>query len=117
MNRKWLAIGIILLFLGVAVAPTMTAIKDDTKIQPVSDGITLYVGGSGPGNYTKIQDAIAAAHAGDTVYVYHGTYNDHVNNYGVYIDKSINLLGENKYTTIINATGNLIGVKVFVGGV
>jgi hypothetical protein len=33
---------------------------------------TLYVGGSGPGNFTKIQDAVDNASDGDTVFVYDG---------------------------------------------
>ena len=42
------------------------------------NGKTLYVGGSGPGNYTKIQDAINNAIDGDTIYVYSGTYNGNI---------------------------------------
>jgi len=34
------------------------------------DGNTLYVGGSGPNNYTRIQDAIDYASDWDTVFVY-----------------------------------------------
>jgi len=60
------------------------------------DGNTLYVGGSGPGNYSKIQDAIDNATDGDTVYVYNGTYYEKV-----VIDKSINLIGEDRDTTIL----------------
>jgi hypothetical protein len=37
---------------------------------PLTRGKTLYVGGSGEGNYTKIQDAIDNASKGDTVFVY-----------------------------------------------
>ena len=33
------------------------------------NGNTLYVGGSGPGNFTKIQDAIDNASNGKTVFV------------------------------------------------
>ena len=41
---------------------------------PISNDNTLYVGGSGEGNYTKIQDAIDDASDGDIVFVYNGTY-------------------------------------------
>jgi parallel beta-helix repeat protein len=63
-----------------------------------SKGNWLYVGGSGPGNYTKIQDAIDNATDGDTVFVY-----DDSAPYGenLMIEKSIHLLGEQKETTII----------------
>jgi parallel beta-helix repeat protein len=58
---------------------------------------TFYVGGSGPGNYTKIQDAIDIASVGDTVFVYNGTYYENV-----LVETSIRLVGEEKNTTIID---------------
>ena len=61
------------------------------------NGNTLYVGGSGPGNYSTIQSAIDAANPGDTIFVYSGTYNEYL-----YLEKTINLIGENKDTTLIN---------------
>jgi len=57
----------------------------------------LYVGGSGPNNYTSIQQAIDNANNGDTIFVYSGIYYEHVRIY-----KSINLIGENEKTTIID---------------
>jgi hypothetical protein len=59
---------------------------------------TLYVGGSGPGNYTKIQDAINDASNRDTVFVYDDSspYNEHIT-----ITKSLVITGENKHTTKI----------------
>ncbi|RLF42667.1 MAG: hypothetical protein DRN17_07450, partial [Thermoplasmata archaeon] len=36
----------------------------------INDGNTLYVGGSGEGNYSSIQDAVDNASNGDTIYVY-----------------------------------------------
>lgn len=42
------------------------------------EGKTLYVGGSGPGNYTTIQSAINESSNGDTVFVYSGIYYDNV---------------------------------------
>lgn len=66
------------------------------------DTIVLYVGGSGPGNYTKIQDAIDNATDGDTVFVY-----DYSSPYyeNITVDKSIHLVGEKTETTIINGSG------------
>lgn len=61
------------------------------------NGGILYVGGSGPGNYSSIQSAINAARDGDTIYVYNGNYPE-----GLEIYKEINLIGENKNTTIID---------------
>jgi len=57
----------------------------------------LYVGGSGPGNYTKIQDAINESVNGDTVFVYNGTYVENI-----VIDKEIALKGEDNSHTIID---------------
>ena len=114
--RKCLTVGISFLFVLTCLVPT-TAQNIQKSSLPASSGLWLDVGGSGSNNYTTIQDAINNASNGDTVYVYNGVYNDHVDYYGVYIDKSINLVGENKHNTIIDATGNLIGINVFVGGV
>ncbi len=58
---------------------------------------TLYVGGSGPNNYTSIQSAINDAENGYTIYVYSGIYREHVRIY-----KPINLIGEDENTTIID---------------
>ena len=95
--RKWLVVGIIFLFIGTAVFPT--AATNIEKSSSASRGHWLYVGGSGPGNYTKIQDAINNASDGDTVFVYDDSapYNESVS-----ITKSIYLCGENTTTTIIH---------------
>jgi len=93
-----LTLGIILLFLGTCIFPAIA--QDTEKLLPASRGNWLYVGGSGPGNYTKIQDAVNASSDGDTVFVY-----DDLSPYyeSVFINKSITLLGEDKNSTIIQA--------------
>lgn len=87
------AIVFILLF-GVQVVSA-------AREQPVS-GAWIYVGGSGPGNYTRIQAAIDNATPGDTVYVYHDAspYREVIN-----ITKPLRILGENRETTVIDADG------------
>jgi len=67
-----------------------------------TDRNTLFVGGSGPGNYTKIQDAIDNANAGDSVFVYDDSSPYYEN---IIINKTINLTGENRDTTIIDGRG------------
>lgn len=91
---KWLAIGIILLFVGTCIIP---AIAQNTEKQS-SRGNWLYVGGSGPGNYTNIKDAIDNASDGDTVFVYDDSSPYYEN---IIIEKSITLRGENRATTMI----------------
>jgi nitrous oxidase accessory protein len=61
---------------------------------------TLYVGGSGVGNYSAIQGAINHANSNDIIYVYARTYHE-----TVYINKTITLIGEDKNTTIIDGSG------------
>jgi len=86
-----------------------TSVSLDNKIRKTSSllnfGISYYVGGSGPNNYTSIQAAIDAASDGDTVFVYDDSspYYEHVT-----IDKSINLIGEDKKSTVIDGS-NLKG--------
>ena len=54
---KGLAVGLILLLIGTSVIP-ITAQDTEKLSQPTSRGNWLYVGGSGPGNYTRIQDRV-----------------------------------------------------------
>lgn len=61
-------------------------------IQPpgtASSPTVRYVGGSGPGNYSSIQDAIDVAHAGDHLYVYAGLYQENI-----VVDKELVIKGE-----------------------
>jgi parallel beta-helix repeat protein len=101
---KGVVIGIVLVFIGTSVLPS-TAQEKNQSSTPSSRGSWLYVGGSGPFNFTDIQSAVDASIDGDTIFVYQGTYGGfHANGDAcVYIDKSITLLGEDKYTTIIDA--------------
>ena len=105
--KKSLVFGIILLFVGTCIIPAIAQDIEKPSL-PSSRGNWLYVGGSGPGNYTKIQDAINDSSDGDAVYVYNGTYNE----FNITIDKSIFLFGEDKYSTIIDAnlSGNCIDI-------
>jgi parallel beta-helix repeat protein len=71
----------------------------DTPIGLVgrAEGATLYVNTTGSGGaYTSIQDAVNDSSDGDTVYIYNGSYYEHLT-----INTSINLTGENRNDTII----------------
>lgn len=63
-----------------------------------SNGKTLYVGGSGPGNFSKIQDAVDNASEGDTIFVFQGVYYE-----TVIVPRQLTLIGETRETTIIDA--------------
>jgi parallel beta-helix repeat protein len=94
--------GIVLWVVFLLVMVSFTSISgnqiNNQIVKTSEKGSILYVGGSGPGNYTKIQDAINDANNGDTVFVYDDSspYNENI-----LIDKSINLIGEDRYTTKI----------------
>jgi len=116
--KRLIAIGIILLFIGSVSSTGFNLEKQSTT--PLN-GKTLYVGGSGPNNYTKIQDAIDDASDGDTVFVYNDS-SPYVPYEGLEIDKSINLIGEDRNTTIIkgggygnlaNITANWVNISEF----
>jgi parallel beta-helix repeat protein len=94
--KKLLVVGVILLFLGSSIP--VLAHSNESNL-PLSRGNWLYVGGSGPGNYTKIQDAVNHASEGDTVYVYDDSspYYEQVT-----INTTISLIGEDQESTIIS---------------
>jgi parallel beta-helix repeat protein len=106
--KKILAVGIILLFIGTAIIPL-----SGQNIEKISSSIsrcnTLYVGGSGPGNYTRIQDAINDSNDGDTIFIYDDAspYFEHLK-----ITKSVSLLGEKKNTTIIDGNGSFDVISI-----
>jgi parallel beta-helix repeat protein len=68
---------------------------------------TLFVGRSGPGNYTTIQNAVDDAHPGDTIYVYSGTYYENIT-----VSKPLSLVGEDRNTTTVNGSrdGNIVHI-------
>ncbi|MCX6663403.1 MAG: hypothetical protein NTZ75_04075 [Euryarchaeota archaeon] len=67
------------------------------------NGNTLYVGGSGPENYSRIQDAVDNASIGDTIFVYSRSspYYENI----IITKNNIKLVGENKYSTIVDGNG------------
>lgn len=106
---KTLAVAVILLFIGVGISQALAYSK---PIKTINSEKTLYVGGSDPGNYKKIQDAIDNASTGDTVFVYSGTYNEYLK-----IKKRINVIGEDRYNTFIKYDKTNHIVKITSNGV
>jgi len=122
LYRKGFVIGIMVLFVGASILPSISGdlskergidILDVDRVSSISDGDksrgTFYVGGSGAGNYSSIQSAIDAAISGDIVFVYNYSSPYYEN---IIIDKSINLIGEDRDATIIDGGG--IGDVVYV---
>ena len=101
MKKKLIAILVCTLFiLSMVLSASGTVMIEKSTIPNLYDRGTLYVGGSGPGNYSSIQAAIDDANNGDTVFVYNGTYNEWIT-----VDKSLDLIGEDRDITIIDGMG------------
>ncbi len=98
--KKIICIFVCTLMFATAVIPVYGSTINEVKYIPASYENTLYVGGNGPGNYTKIQNAIEDTSDGDTVFVFDDNSPYYEN---IFINNSINLIGEDKYTTVIDA--------------
>ena len=93
MSRKIIGIFVCMLLLFTIVPITASSNVTLLKTITVDDD---------PGkDYTSIQDAIDFASDGDTIYVYSGTYRENIE-----IDKSIQLIGEDRENTIIDGGGS-----------
>ena len=112
MIKQGLASGIIILLLGMSIIPSSIGLDLKEPYLTSVSGNTLYVGGTGPGNYSKIQDAIDNASYSDTVFVFKGEYHENV-----YINKSISLIGEDKSMTIVNADDYRDVINISADGV
>jgi parallel beta-helix repeat protein len=101
--RKGIVFYVIIILIGTCVISSMGSyIEKNNLYGPLSinsDGLILYVGGSGQGNYSKIQDAIDNSSDQDMIFVYDDSspYNENI-----IIDKSIIIMGEDPDSTIID---------------
>ncbi len=105
---RQLLIGILFCMMIVSSITPVTGTIFIKSFQSQIKGNIFYVGGSGPGNYTTIQDGVDNASVGDIVFVYQGIYYENVR-----INKSISLLGENQMLTIIDgqeAGGHIVSI-------
>jgi parallel beta-helix repeat protein len=72
----------------------------------------FFVDDDGPADYTTIQAAINAAATRDTIYVHNGTYYENVN-----VNRTVYLIGESNFSTIIDGRALDSVVKITQGGV
>lgn len=93
MKNKILIIGIILLFLLLICN---TSICCESHYNTI-----IYVDDDGNADFTKIQDAIDNSKPGDKIFVYNGIYYENI----IINRTSIQLIGESKYSTIIDGSG------------
>jgi parallel beta-helix repeat protein len=114
MNRKIIYV-LIMIFISLFLLSSLNVlgykeISSSSYLQYPLHKI-LYVGGSGPNNYSTIQDAINNAYNGDIVFVYSKElpYFENI----IITRGDIRLIGENKYTTIIdgNGIGDVVQIK------
>lgn len=121
--RKTIIFSLVFLLVGAsvisvkAISGNIYKQKEEQEYDENSyTGNIFYVGGTGEGNYSSIQEAINNASSGDTIYVYHysSPYIEHV-----VIDKSIMLKGENKENTVIDGEfiGNVVSIARSSSGV
>jgi len=116
MKKGIICVLVCMLMISSTIIPVSATALSEKTSHPLTKGSTLYVGGSGPNNYTKIQDAINDASNGDTIFV----YDDSSPYYeSVIVDQSISLIGEDKYTTVIDGgeTKNRSVVNITADGV
>jgi parallel beta-helix repeat protein len=92
-----LLLGITSLFLPITTGETATT-------------QTLYVGGNGPGNYTRIQDALDNASIGNTIYVFPGMYHETLR-----ITTPVQLIGAETNSTVIDGKNDTYVVTLEAG--
>ncbi|UCF08328.1 MAG: right-handed parallel beta-helix repeat-containing protein [Thermoplasmata archaeon] len=102
---------IVAVWLCIAVMLSASVVIMDITLQVKGD--IIYVGTIPENDTDSIQDAIDNfAISGDTVYVYSGTYYENV-----VVDKTIDLIGEDMNTTIIDGGLTAEAVKITADGV
>ena len=97
--RKCLTVGIILLFLllvFLSIHPSISA-KIQRTIYVDDDNISGPWDGTQDHPFRHIQDGVVASSENDIIFVYNGFYREEL-----FVNKSINLIGENKNNTIIS---------------
>ncbi len=99
-SKKTISIIIILFIVAVAlISIYLLSNPEDSNGQ--NDKKNYFVSIEGKGNYSSIQDAVDAASDNDTIFVSNGIYFENI-----IITKPVQIIGEDKNTTIINGNGS-----------
>jgi parallel beta-helix repeat protein len=111
MNKIFVVFGIVILFFGASLIPTIPAINnEESQVEVIMPSI-WHVDDDGneyPNpDFNNIQDAIDAASGGDEIRVYAGFYVENVN-----VDKTLDLIGGYNGTSTIDGGGNGNTVKL-----
>ncbi len=101
-KKLFIYLTILFLIAGISITFDNIASSEDNAEK------ILYVDDDGMVEYTKIQNAVDNASENDIVYVYNGIYLENI-----FLNKSINLIGEDKNKTIINGNLNESVVSIF----
>jgi len=100
--KKGLILGIIVMLFGVSVIPSTGSVIFLNYEQPdnvyVDDDFNESTPGWGYDHFDNIQDGVDAVNDSSTVWVFNGTYYENV-----VIDKTINIIGEDRNSTIIES--------------
>jgi len=93
--RKLLVVGVFLIFINQLPFAGLNDYSQSTgnnyTSHSFSGGRTLYVGGDGPNNYSRIRDAINNASDGDTIVIFYNIYHENIT-----LDKELHIIGIEK---------------------
>ncbi len=93
-------------FAILCLLSTLFLTKSKISVNAATD--VIYV----PTDYSTIQEAINAAISGDTIFVYSGTYKEHI-----VVNKSVSLIGEGRDSTIVDGDGTGTVVSIMASQV
>ena len=102
MKSKIIVAGLVgILFLGIS---SIGSCENSKNI--------FFVGDTGVGNYSSIQDAVNDANDGDTIIVHNGIYYENL-----VLNKSITIVGEDRINTIVDGNGSGDAVVILADNV
>ena len=104
---KTTVIIITIIFIVVVASISIYFLFSFKKSNQYNDKKSIFVSINGKGNFLSIQKAIDSAADNDSIYVSNGTYFENI-----IITKPLELIGEDKNTTIIN--GNCSGTIIYI---